>query len=96
MQSHKLNTPSTIESSAEDRVRSRIRHDFLPADSNLDQNRVRDVEDRVLNVIKLYSDQRSASADISRAEQELRRSLDKSCARGDARVQHEPEDLDQV
>ena len=80
MQNHKVDKPSTSESSAEDRVRSRIRHDFLPMDSNLDQNRVRAVEDRVLNLIKLYADQRSTSSDISRAEQELRRFLETSHA----------------
>jgi hypothetical protein len=80
MASHKLHTPSSIESSAEDRVRSRIRHDFVPTDSNWDQDRVLEVEDRVLNLIKLYSDQRSTSGDITRAEQELGRSLQTSHA----------------
>jgi hypothetical protein len=45
----------------------------VPTDANWDQYRVREVEDRVLNLIKLYSDQHSTSGDIRRAEQELGR-----------------------
>ena len=73
-----LRTPSSIESSAEDRVRSRIRHDFVPMGSNWDEQRVREVEDGVLNLIKLYCAQRSTAAEISSAEQELRRFLETS------------------
>ena len=80
MQRNKLNTPSSIESSAEERVRSRIRHDFVPTDSNWDHYRVREVEDRVLKLIKLYCDQRSTSGDIRCAVQELGRSVETSPA----------------
>ena len=71
---------SPTESSAEDRLRSRIRRDFVPSDSNWGQHRVREVEDRVLKLIKLYCDQRSTAGDINRAEQELETSLKTSHA----------------
>lgn len=71
-------------SSAEERLRGRIRRAFLPPECEWNENQVHEIEDRVLNLIRLYSDPRSTGGSILRAEEQLRRSLGTNDIRGAA------------
>ena len=74
MPTHKPGTdPTNTSSSAEDRLRRRIHRTFVPP--HCEEPSVREIENKVLALIKLYADAGSTPNAINRAERELGQSL---------------------